>query len=180
MSTNPIKLPSSSAHELKCRLASWTNIVAGARATCRRIDDRDFRAGDRLAFLLVMADGRLVEPRQQFDAVVTRVELLAGPHLLYGLPLDGCDETYPQLVPGKVSHGPGCPYRDGEPDPLPFALIHFHALEDEAPRLVGDVEDYRKILSFAASAGDTITVPEALDVIKSICRNHLFSVRGQS
>ena len=23
----------------------------------------------------------------------------------------GCTETYPQLVPGKVSHGPGCPNR---------------------------------------------------------------------
>jgi ribonuclease HI len=33
-------------------------------------------------------------------------------HVTHAAPVQcGCVETYPQLVPGKVSHGPGCPHR---------------------------------------------------------------------
>jgi hypothetical protein len=35
------------------------------------------------------------------------------------------------------------------------------------------LEDFRKILAFAASAGDTISEREALDVIKAIARAHV-------
>jgi len=35
------------------------------------------------------------------------------------------------------------------------------------------VEDFRKILAFASSAGDTITNRDALEVIRSICHARL-------
>lgn len=35
------------------------------------------------------------------------------------------------------------------------------------------LDDFRKILAFAASAGKTITADEALDVIKALARRHV-------
>lgn len=147
-------------HEMKCWPEKFEAIKRGlARATCRRVDDRNVEIGDRIVFVLAVATGQVLEPREEFDAVVTRIERMAGPHQLFGA--DGA-------AAGEL---------------LPFALIHFIPAQLELPVAGDDLDeanDYRKILSFAASAGDTIEIADALSVIKSICRQHLFSVRGSS
>jgi hypothetical protein len=171
-------------HVLKCWRSQWRDMQLGVvRATCRRCDDRPSIAiGDRLRFVLAeppvqtegatwerMAEqpGVIVEPRQDLDAVVTRVDGMMGPHVIFG-------------VHPSASTVPFEPKHDLVPvTGIPFVLIHFRLLED-TPRVVEDEEDYRKILSCAGSAGDTISEREALELIKSIARGHLSSIRGRS
>jgi hypothetical protein len=94
-------------HELKCWPEKFDaiNRPGGARATCRRVDDRTIETGDRIVFVLAAANGAVLGPREEIDAIVTRVECMAGDRQLYG---------------ASSTVGP-----KGERDLVPFALIHF-------------------------------------------------------
>jgi Domain of unknown function (DUF3850) len=151
---HPENLPA--LHELKSWPDAFDGIKRGiTRATIRRADDRVFQVGDRITFVLATASGAVVQPRQEIDAVIVRATRMAGPHQLLGS--DGTQT--PELVP--------------------MILIHF-ALEQIGPARGTDADDWHKVLSFAAAAGDTITEGEALVVIRSIARLHRSSARGES
>jgi hypothetical protein len=161
MKVIPIRRPARADHVLKCWPEKYDAITRGvARATVRRNDDRVFTVGDTLLFVETYANGDAADPAREIAAFVTRVEVMAGHHQLYGADVTAS----PRAV-------------------VPMALVHF-SLEEQRPpgaELVpDDVDDWRKVLAMATSAGDTISEAEAIQLIRSIARTHLSSVRGDA
>jgi hypothetical protein len=183
-------------HELKCWPEEYSAIKSGARATCRRIDDREIRIADRIVFVPVMpGSGQRRGELEPIEAMVPGVSVRAGGHRLCGVAGD--------IVP------------TGATASVPFAIVHFELRQtllsdrqevlsrlaaagrsvdgvvadvsrsvDGAASLIDMVDhvliDFRKILSIASSAGDTVEYAEAIELIKGIAKLHLSSVRGGS
>jgi len=148
-------------HHLKCYPASFAAIKAGvARSTIRRTDDRSFETGDVLVF------SRTDAVDDSIKAEVTGVEINAGPCVIYGVEFDKVKDSLVE-VPHVLVH---------------FKLKQLELLPDHPPpqneseRTLED-DDWRKVFSFAASAGDTVDVEQALNVIKAIA---LARVGGKS
>lgn len=98
----PIRPPQQphQTHELKCWPEKMRAIREGiARATARRCDDRHFVAGDRIVFVEATATGAVLEPRSELDAVIVRVERLAGDCELFG-----SSDAGAELVPFAIVH----------------------------------------------------------------------------
>jgi hypothetical protein len=157
-------------HELKSHPAEFLCIKAGtARASARRIDDRKFEAGDCVVFVQTTPGGTVLEPREELEAVITHVDRWAGDRDLYGAPPWSRDRVS-NFVPMAVIH---------------FRVIHHRAVDadidvDQVLNLEGIDNDLRKVLSFASSAGHTISVVDALEIIKDVCRKRLCLTVGGS
>lgn len=143
-------------HHLKCYPEKFEAIKRGrARATVRRTDDRNFAIGDTLVF--THTDGI----DDSIKAEVIGVESNAGPCILYGVEFDKVKDSLVE-VPHMLIH-----FRlqlDTLPDHPPEQSVSERAIEDD---------DWRKVFSFAASAGDTVTAAAAFDVIKAIARRRI-------